>query len=211
MNLNTTKNMGGIGAILMFIGVFPYINAFGIIPLIGLILVMAAAKGLADYYSEDGIFNNALYGVITAIAGVVITVALAFVAFVNVFRDLGFTLSNMQDWQNIGQQLTRTDFMNAFWNAAGYIFLALAILFIFMLVAAIFFRKSMVLTSRKSSVGLFGSAGMVLLIGAVLTIIFFGIFLIWISLLLIAIAFFQLRPHEPAQAAPPPTLTPTST
>ena len=43
MTFESSKTLGGIGAILMFIGVFPYINYFGIIPLIGAILVLVAS------------------------------------------------------------------------------------------------------------------------------------------------------------------------
>ena len=35
MEIETTKILGGIGALLMFIGIIPYINSFGIIGLIG--------------------------------------------------------------------------------------------------------------------------------------------------------------------------------
>ncbi|MBN1245190.1 DUF996 domain-containing protein, partial [Candidatus Bathyarchaeota archaeon] len=74
MNFETSKNLGGVGAILMFIGVLPLFAYSGVISLVGLILTLIAVKGLADYYSEAGIFNNALYAVITAIAGGIATV-----------------------------------------------------------------------------------------------------------------------------------------
>jgi uncharacterized membrane protein len=203
MDLNTSKNLGGIGAILMFIGVFPYVGTYFIIPFLGLILLMIGAKGLADNYNEPGIFNNALYGVVAVIVGGIVTAALAFVAFVSFFSSVGFTFADMSNWASLASQVTSTEWMNAFFAAAGYIFLTLVILFVFVLISAIFFRKSMALSASKTGVGLFSSAGLVLLIGAVLTIIFFGVILLWISLLLIAIAFFQIR-TQPAQSYPPP-------
>jgi uncharacterized membrane protein len=197
MNLSTAKTIGGLGAILGFISVFPYVNTFGVIPLVSLILLMIGAKGLADHYDEPGIFNNALYGVVTIIVGAVVTAALAFFAFVSVFSDVGLTFSNFSNWQTLISQVTQTQWMDAFFNAAGYIFLTLAIFFVLAVISAIFFRKSMSLSAKKTGVGLFGSAGLVLLIGAILTIVFFGVILLWISLLLIAIAFFQIK-SEPA-------------
>lgn len=208
MDLNTAKNLGGIGAILMFIGVFPYVGTYLIIPFVGLILLMIGAKGLADNYSEPGIFNNALYGVVAVIVGGVVTAALAFVAFVTFFSSVGLTFANMSNWTTIVSQVSSTEWMNAFFAAAGYIFLTLVILFVFVLISAIFFRKSMALSAKKTGVGLFSSAGLVLLIGAILTIIFFGVILLWISLLLIAIAFFQIR-TAPAQPVPPPPVSTT--
>ena len=74
MAIETSKTLGGIGAILMFIGVIPIVSTYGVIELIGLILVMVALYNLGSYYVERGIFNNALYGLIAGIVGGVIAV-----------------------------------------------------------------------------------------------------------------------------------------
>ena len=207
LQLSTAKSLGGVGALLMFVAVFPYVNTYGIVGLIGLILTLIGAKGLADHYNEAGIFNYAFYGVIAVIVGAVVAAALAFVAFVSFFSEVGLTFSNISNWQTMFTQVTQTQWMDAFFSVAGYIFLTVAIFFVFAVVSAVFFRKSMELSAKKTGVGLFGSAGMVLLIGAILTIVFFGIILLWISLLLIAIAFFQIKtettqPYSQAPAAP---------
>jgi uncharacterized membrane protein len=74
------------------------------------------------------------------------------------------------------------------------------------IVVAIFFRRSLTTLSAKTGVGLFATAGLVMLIGAVLTIIIIGVLIIWIALILVAVAFFQTK-AQPAQAppAPPPS------
>jgi hypothetical protein len=62
--------------------------------------------------------------------------------------------------------------------------------------------------------GLFGTAGTVLILGAVLTIILIGYVIVWFDLLLLAIAFLQLRPPliQPSQTtqttAPPVAIPP---
>ena len=101
VDLNTTKNLGGIGALLMFFFFIPY--AGSIIALVGLILLMIGAKGLADYYKEDGIFNNALYGVITAIVGAIAFIGVVVFALVGFFTDLGVTLgwTSFTDWSSL--------------------------------------------------------------------------------------------------------------
>ena len=103
MNFETSKNLGGVGAILLFVSVIPYISTytFGVLGLVGLILLLMGMKGLAEYYREAGIFNNALYGTITGIVGVVVFVAILITAV------LGF-ISNIipnwnGDWTSIGQ------------------------------------------------------------------------------------------------------------
>jgi len=73
MTPETSKTLGGVGALLMVIG--PFLGASsGVLGLIGLILVMIALKGLSDHYNDAGIFNNALYGFIMAIIGGVVFV-----------------------------------------------------------------------------------------------------------------------------------------
>ena len=202
MNLETSKYLGGIGAILMFIGVLPLFAYSGIISLVGLILVLIALKGLADYYKEGGIFNNALYGVITAIVGGVVFVGVAFFALVDFLDALGFSIGNVADWSAglSGMDWTTIDF-SIIGNFAAYIFLGLIVLFVFVIITAVLLRKSLGLLSTKTGVGLFGTTGLLILIGAVLTIIVVGLLLIWIAMLILAIAFFSIR----AQQAQPTT------
>ena len=62
MSLESNKTLGGIGAILLAI---PFLN------LIGIILVLIAMKGMAEYYNDDEIFKNALYGFIFGVVAVI--------------------------------------------------------------------------------------------------------------------------------------------
>ena len=203
MNLETSKNLGGVGAILIFIGVLPLFAYSGIISLVGLILVLIGLKGLADYYSEAGIFNNALYGVIAAIVGGLVFVGVAFIALVDFLNELGLTIENVADWS---AEISAIDWTTMGLNIIGdfiaYIFLALIVLFVFVIITAIFLRKSFGLLSTKTGVGLFGTTGLLILIGAVLTIIAIGLFLIWIAMLILAVAFFSIKPQQAQPATP---------
>ena len=199
MNFETSKNVGGVGAILMFVSVLlTYASVFsGLVSLVGLILVLIAFKGLADYYSEAGIFNNALYAVITAIVGGVVTVGVAFIALVDFLSELGLSMGNVADWS---AELSAMDWTTVGFSIIGdfvaYILLALVVLFVFVIITAILLRKSLGLLSAKTGVGLFGTTGLLILIGAVLTIIAVGLILIWIAMLILAIAFFSIKPQQ---------------
>jgi uncharacterized membrane protein len=192
----------------MFIGVLPLFAYSGIISLVGLILVLIAFKGLADYYNEAGIFNNALYGVITAIVGGIVFVGVAFIALVGFFTDLGLTIGNVAEWSTglAGVDWATMGF-SVIGNFIAYIVLALVVLFVFVIITAIFLRKSLGLLSTKTGVGLFGTTGLLILIGAVLTIIAVGLLLIWIAMLILAIAFFSIKPQsaQPATSTAAPT------
>jgi uncharacterized membrane protein len=203
VTLETNKNLGGIGAILMFLGILPYISFYGIIPLVGLILVLIAMYGLASDYRESGIFNNALYGVITAIVGGILFVAVAVYALFDFFAGLGLTIGfgNFADWATALTQIDWTSIgLSLIGNFITYILLDLVILFVFIVITAILLRKSLGLLSAKSGVGMFGTTGTIILVGAILTIIAIGLIIVWVALLLLAIAFFSIK----SQQAPPP-------
>ena len=201
MTLETSKILGGIGALLMFIGVIPYINSFGALEIIGLILVMIALYDLSKYYSEGGIFNNALYGIIFGIAGAVVSAAVVFVVVLSSLTDFmyGIFPNWNGDWaalSGLTPDPSNIDIGNMAPFIAG-IFTVLVVLWAFSILVAFFFRRSLGTLSQKSGIGLFSTTGLLLLIGALLIIIFgVGLILIWISALLLAIAFFQLKPAQ---------------
>ena len=98
MTLETNKTLGGVGALLMVITpVAGYAGGLftGILWLVGLILVLIAMKGLADHYSEGGIFNNTLYGVVLTIVGVAAFIATIIIAAGSFLMEFG------TDWETL--------------------------------------------------------------------------------------------------------------
>jgi uncharacterized membrane protein len=201
MSIESTKILGGVGALLMFVGIFPYLNFFGVIEIIGLVLIMVALYNLGGIYREGGIFNNALYGLIAGIVGVVVSVAIVMITVLTSLED--FLYSIFPEWNGDWAALSgltpdpsniSVDSIAPF--LAG-VFVVLIVLWVFTIIAAFFFRRSLGTLATKSGVGLFSTAGLLILIGAVLIILFgVGLILIWISALLLAIAFFQIRAQQ---------------
>ena len=204
MSIETSKILGGIGALLMFIGIIPYINYFGVIELVGLILVMVALYNLGSYYKEGGIFNNALYGLIMGIVGGVISIAVVVITVLSSLTDFLYTI--FPDWNGdwnalsgLTPNLSNLSLDNIMPFVTGII-VVFIVLWVFSIISAFFIRRSLGTLSTKSGVGLFSMAGLLLLIGAVLIIVFgIGLILIWISALLLAIAFFKIRPQQTQQ------------
>jgi uncharacterized membrane protein len=198
MEPESSKILGGIGAILMLIGPFGA-SYTGIVGFVGLILVLVALNSLADYYKERRIFTNVLYGAILAIVGGVISVVVIVTAAINMLPILGIQISNWTDVSAI-QKVNLQNFTN--WSALapyiGAIIGALIILFVCVVIAAILLRRSLITLSEKSGTHLFATAGLLMLIGACLTIILVGLVLLWVSVLLLAIAFFEMR-TQPTQ------------
>jgi uncharacterized membrane protein len=220
LTLDSSRYLGGIGALLLFIGVIPYINTFGVLGIIGVILVLIALHGFASYYKERRIFNNAIYGVFAAIVGIVIAVVIGIaIVLPNITKFLEklypswngslATITSLQGMTPVTSNVSLSD-VAPFVVAALVVF---AVLWIFGIITAFLVRRSLNQVSSRTSVGLFSTAGLLLLIGAVLTIIIIGLLLIWIAALLLAIAFFTTKPQpeQPTMAtAPPPPTTPVA-
>lgn len=219
MNFNTTKNLGGVGALLLFVGTLPYVNYLGIIDIIGVILLLVSLYGFAGYYRERGILTNSVYGVFAGILGIVIATVIGIaIVLPNI---TGFLQKIYPGWDgNLStlpslQSMTPVTGNISFSDVVPFIIAAIAVfavLWIFSIIAAFFVRRSLVQLSAKTSVRLFATTGLLLLIGAFLTIIFVGAILIWIAALILAFAFFAMKPqHEqpPMTTAPMPPATST--
>lgn len=215
MNFETSKTLGGIGAILVFISVFLSFGQFFAGPtvtFIGLILVLISLNSLANFYNSRAIFSNAIYGFIAVIIGVVSAVVVAFVVLLTSLEDFIYAVyPNWNgDWsslQGITPDASNMDPSAIIPFLIG-ILLIFVVVWIFAIIAAFFIRRSLRELSIKSATGLFSTTGLLLLIGAVLIIAFgLGLILVWISALILAIAFFTLKPPPPetqtATAYPP--------
>lgn len=215
MELESAKNLGGIGALLLVIagiGFFgtPFVGLLGIV---GLILVLVALKGMADSYNESRIFKNAVYFFVAVLIGVVAFIGVlvaSLIYFLTNLPDWAQTYINNQDWQGLANAFSQHtsdlgSFGGSLWTLVTYVILAL-ILFVMFVVAMFFFRRSLGLLATKTNVGLFGTTGLLMLIGAVLTIVIIGFFLIWIGWIILTIAFFSVR--ATAQTAPSPPTPP---
>ena len=161
MSLESNKTLGGVGAILLAI---PFTN------LIGIILVLIAMKGMADFYNDESIFKNALYGFIFGFVGVVSLVAVVLMVA------LGFA--------------TISPVVTPF-AGLGLVIIAFIITYVFSLIAAIFYTKSLNTLSEKSGETMFNTGAMILLIGAIIPVI--GEILKLVAWILVAVGFFNIR------------------
>jgi uncharacterized membrane protein len=190
MSVESNKTLGGIGALLVGIGfLVPFLS------LVGIILVFIALKGMADYYNDSGIFQNALYGLIFLIVGVIVGA----LVILGAFFGIGVWTEMAPDYTDIGA-------LGAF---IGTLIIGVVILFVFYLLAAIFFKKSFDSLKTKTGENMFGTAGMLMLVGAILTIVVIGLILMLIAWILAAVAFFSVKtgapPPGPAPPPPPPS------
>jgi uncharacterized membrane protein len=197
-SIESNKNLAGIGAILLALGsLVPAAGA--VLGIVGIILLLIGIKGIASYYNDNAIYQNAFWGIIF---GVIALVAVGAVLGAVIW---GSIFSSMTSAASLGAGLGVTIF--------GIILLivGLIVVFIFYLLAALYFRKAFSALAQKSGEHMFETAGLFLLIGAFLTLVLVGLVLIFIAWLLVAVAFFSIKtPGQPYTYAPQPTASPSS-
>jgi uncharacterized membrane protein len=187
MVLESDKTIGGIGAILIALGmIIPFLG------LVGIIMVLIAMKGFADYYADDSIFRDALYAIIFGIVGIVV---------LGIFVILFFFATSITSVTTSMMPPVSAPFFAL--SAIGFIILALAIVLVFFLLEAIFFRRAFDKLANKSGEGIFRTAGLLLLIGAVLTIVLVGLVLIFIAWIMAAVGYFSIKAKAMPSTAPP--------
>jgi uncharacterized membrane protein len=155
--LSQAKTLGGIGAILIFIPV---------VSLVGYILVIIAVKDIADDLQDRSIFNNiliaAVTGIVGAIAGgIVIIAVLGTALIVGISTILG-------------------------------VITGLLVVWVFLIVSAIFLRRAYATIAARLGIGLFKTAATLYLIGAALTIVLVGFIVLFFAEILQAVAYFSI-------------------
>ncbi|MBS7607953.1 MAG: DUF996 domain-containing protein [Candidatus Bathyarchaeia archaeon] len=203
MSLESNKILGGVGALLMVISLIGLLGSayFLFLLVVGAILVLISLKGFADHYQDGGIFNNALYGFITVIVGLVATVAIFVILVLQVLSNIPIDWTNPMEVQQyfMGN-------MYVTWQIAGTAIGALIVFYISAVVSAVLFRKALDALSARSGEKIFGTAGLVWLIGAVIPLV--GVLIIWISWILMAVGFFSIKtaqaPVQPVAIQQPP-------
>jgi uncharacterized membrane protein len=166
-SLESSKTTASIGSILLM---FPVVN------IVGIILLFIGMKGLSEYYKDESIYKDAVRGLIfLIIAAIAIVAAILLLILGGMFSV--FTLGIV----GVGLGIVAL--------------LAVAVIvFVFYVLAAVYLRKSFNTLAQKSGEHMFETAGMLLLIGAVLTILFFiGLVLIFIAWIIATIAFFSIK------------------
>jgi uncharacterized membrane protein len=184
-SLESNKNLAGIGSILLM---------FPVVSIVGIILLYLGIKGLSEYYKDETIYRDTLRGVIYAIIALIaIAVALPLFIIGGVFSV--FTLGPF----GVGLGLV-------------FLFLLAVIVFIFYVLAAMQLRKAFNSLAQKTSEQMFETAGTLLFVGAILTIVFFiGLLLIFVAWIIATIAFFSIKvPARPYAYSPPPRAVPTT-
>ena len=194
--LSQAKTLGGVGSILLLLTIVPSVGA--ILGIVGLILILLAVKYISDAVSDKAIFNNAILAVILTMVGIVIA-AIVVVSYLFSYIGLG-NLSSLPGSFSSGNLPP-----GGLVPLLTTIILALAAVWIFYLVSAIFLKRSFDAISTKLNVSMFRTAALIYLIGAALAIVLVGFILVFVAEILFIVAFFSIPEALPSEPAPKPT------
>jgi uncharacterized membrane protein len=147
------------------------------------ILFLAAMDDLAKYYNDSAIFRNSLYGFITSIVGGIIFTVITYAFLIPTLDQLIATPITPGTLPSLSVLLPFLRVMAVVWVSV----------FVIALVEGIFFRPAFYALAEKSGESNFRTAGLLMLIGGVLTIIIVGGLIFYIGWIFAAMGFFSLK------------------
>jgi len=161
-----------------------------VVPIIGLILVLIGMKGLSEHYKDRRIYDGLVMSIILFIISSIL-VSGGLIALIT-------TISTM----SVGLALL---------TVAGAI-VCFIVGFILALLAVKHVQNCLNALAERSNQDLFRTAGTLIWIGAILTIVGVGGILIWIGFIIAAIGFFTVKDNQPqatyGYTPPPPNAQP---
>jgi len=185
--LGQAKILGGIGALLMVLSIFP--SAGSVLWIVGLVLVLIAVKQISDQLGEQRIFNDVLTSVIIGVVGLVVGAAVGFAGLFSLFRfDLG----------RLGRDGLEFFTREGILGFAITFIIALAVMWVLLIVSSVFLRRGLTEMGARLGVGYFGTAGLLYLLGSVLLIVLVGFILLFIASILLTVAFFTIPEKSPS-------------
>jgi len=190
-SLSQAKSLGAVGSILVVLTAVPSIGV--VLGIVGFILMLVAIKNISEVLGDKAIYSNMLVSVGLGIAGIVVGVL---VVVGSVFHFVGLSAFNS------GPNFNTSTVPTGDWiGLIGSVLIGLAVVWIMLLVSAIYVRRSYRSIASKLDIGMFGTAGQLYLIGAATTIILVGFLLLFVAQILVVVAFFSLPSELPMQAA----------
>lgn len=184
--LGQAKIYGGVGSILTLL--LPVPSVGWLLAIAGFILTLVAVKYIADVVKDASIWNNILISIAVAIVGVIVGF---FVLVTSFFRFMGMNNLNFADF---GPNFNPSTVPTGDWiGLVSWAILGIAVIWILLTISGVFLRRGYGRISKALNVGMFGTAGLLYLVGAATMIVLVGFVLLPVALILMAVAFFSIN------------------
>jgi uncharacterized membrane protein len=190
-SLSQAKTYGGIGSILVLLAPVPALG--WILAIAGFVLTLVAVKYISEVVKNESIMNNMIVSIVAAVAGIVIGF---FVILGSFMRFVG--LNNLVGPDYFGANFNPASVPVGDWiGLATAVLVGIAAMWVLLTISGVYLRRGYSKIGSSLNVSLFGTAGLLFLVGAATTIILVGFLLIPIALILLAIAFFSINDSAP--------------
>jgi uncharacterized membrane protein len=167
-----------------------------VLSLIGAVMVLFAIRYISEALQDQSIFTNMVIAIVLEVVGLVVGVA---VLVETVLSTMGLSLVTNYYSGGIPKVSLPSGLLSG--NLTGLI-VGVLIIWAMILVSAIFVRRCYDSVSKRLGVGMFGTVGLLYLIGAAFTIIVVGFVLLLLALILNMIAFFSMTDQPIPQPVP---------
>ncbi len=184
-SLSQAKSLGAVGSIMVILSAVPSVGA--LLGIVGFILMLVAIRDISEIAGDRSIFNNMIVAVSLAIVGIIVG---TLVVVGSVLRFVGLNNLNFGPNYSFNPSAVPTgDWV----TLIGSVILGLTVVWLMMVVSAIYVRRTYRSISSKLNVSMFETAGFVYLIGAATTIILVGFLFLLIAQILVVVAFFSIQ------------------
>lgn len=185
MSFDSARILAGVGAILAGIGIFGYV----IPSIVGVILFLIGMIELADYFKDSGLRSNVVNWFIFGLIALILLASTVFAAFVTVH--VAPPLIHYPMTPSLRYPVITTSLV--------ILIILIVVSAVFFILSAIYMRRAMDTMRNRTGEGLFDAGGLLYLIGAVLTFILVGIFIILVAWIIIGIALLSIK--EPGKVS----------
>lgn len=181
VNFEYSKTLAGEGTVMLLLSLVPTIG--WVLGIVGVVLLAKAMKEFSYYYQDESIYQNAWTGIKYYIVAIIASAVAIGVGL------LSFAITGLFS----GAPVT---FTLGFVGGIVAILAGLAVAFVFYVLAATHLRKMFSTLAQKSGEQSLETAGTLLWIGSILTIIGIGLILILISWIFATIGFFSMKSKQ---------------
>jgi len=191
-SLSEAKMLGGIGTVLLLVGApIPQIGFF--VSIVGLILQFIAVKNISEIVNEQSIFSNFLINFIFGMLAIG-SIIIVMIATIGSVGGISFftALENMNPTHP-------SEILSYVQPLLSGCILALVIMWILLLLGAIYLRKSYNEIAEQTNVETFKTTGTLYLIGTATIIIIVGFLIILIARIFEIISYFSLPDSTPSK------------
>ena len=196
-SLSQAKTIGAVGSILVLLTAVP--TAGSLLGIIGFVMMLLAIRDIAKIVGDRSIFSNMLVAVGLAVAAIVVG---GLVVVGSVLRFVGLKALSL------GPNFNASTVPKGDWiGLIGSVLVGLAVVWVIMLVSAVYVRRTYTAMASKLGVSNFETAGTLYLVGAATTIILVGFVLLLVAQVMVMVAFFSIQEGPPPPSGQPPQPT----